>query len=439
MRKYSATAVRLLLLFVVISTLLAQRERQVPRPDPGEQKFFEQLRSLFGRFRDGDLQRAFDTAGPIRCSDLVSDDGEWRPVAFFNEDRKLGAWYHSSLEEVKGDLSAYIFKGTCTTEQSSVQLVTKFPVKDSLDRYADGRIHFNEIKINVNGAVRASFDSRSEAYRFDLPYLYSVTQRNSREVVYSLVADRSTDHYVTNVTNQWDCKSVHANDLTFQFLICDTQTVPLNEEPRGRGTRSFGAAAYFILSDGKEASTSMKLSFGDGSGSNAEKPPETPDRTAEPDRSAEPPARAVTANAGPLATWQIPGSASKLSEVDTGEFRIRFSPQTWTNKIGSAQVLSDQKMSSFDAAKPPTGVDYCVWRPASATLATRVLGNEPDTDVAYTLTTTDTSINFDMKTHNGSRIGALQCFFPGREDAATVSVDRWVAVVGGHLTIEVLP
>src|SRR5262252_7450834 len=57
-------------------------------------KFFDQLRSLFGRFRDADLQRAFDMAKPIRCSELVSDGGEWRQVAFFNEDRRLGDWYH---------------------------------------------------------------------------------------------------------------------------------------------------------------------------------------------------------------------------------------------------------------------------------------------------------------------------------------------------------
>jgi hypothetical protein len=66
------------------------------------------------------------------------------------------------------------------------------------------------------------------------------------------------------------------------------------------------------------------------------------------------------------------------------------------------------------------------------------MGNEPDANVSYALTTADTSISFDMKTHNGSKLGALQCFFPGA-DAATISVDRWVSVVGGHLAIEVLP
>src|SRR5262245_38618285 len=102
----------------------AQGPRRIePRESPRESstqseygtKFFDQLRSLFGRFRDADLQRAFDMAKPIQCSELISDSGEWRQVAFFNEDRRLGDWYHRTLEEVRGDLSLYIFKGPCTT------------------------------------------------------------------------------------------------------------------------------------------------------------------------------------------------------------------------------------------------------------------------------------------------------------------------------------
>ncbi len=433
MRKTPAAAIPWLLLLVMALPVSAQRER-IADQSQSEQKFFEQLRNLFGRFRDGDLQRAFEMAGPIRCSDLVSGSGEWRSVAFFNEDRKLGDWYHSSLEEVKGDLSTYIFQGPCASEEGPVQLVTKFPVKDSLDRYYDGRIHFNEIKINVNPAVRAAFDSRSQAYRFELPYLYSVKGKPG-EIVYSLFADRASDRYVTNVTNQWECKFVHANDVTFQFLICDTWTVPRDVDPRNRGRQSFGSAAYFILSDGKEATTSMKLSFGDGTEEKAPEPADvdTADRTTADRTTREAP------DDQPLASWQIPASSLKLFEVDDGEFRVRFSPQTWANKIGSAQVLSDQKMSNLDPGKLPAGVDYCAWRPASASLAPRVLGSEPDADVAYSLAIADTSISFEMKTHNGSRIGALQCFFPGEKSMESVPVERWVNVVGGHLTIEVLP
>ncbi len=418
------------LLLIVAFPLHAQRERQAPDQDEYSRKFFEQLRSLFGRFRDADLQRAFELARPIRCSELISGTGEWRNVAFFNEDRNLGNWYHSSLEEVRGDLSSYTFKGPCSTDQSSVQLVTKYPVRDSLDRYASGRIRASDIKVITNPAVRASFDTRTGAYGFELPYLYAIRGRNPRDVTYSLVAPSASERYATNMTNFWDCKSVHGNDLTFQFLICDTQALPRGADPRSRSSRTFGTAAYFILSDGQEASTTIRLSFGDESAPGDDKA----DRNDQ--KPAEPVAAVVDAPAGPLASWQIPGAASKLVEVDKSEFRIRFSPQTWAGKIGAAQVLVDQRMSSFDPAKPPVKVDYCVWRPASTTLAARALGSEPDADVGYTLTTTDTSINFDIKTHNGSRVGALQCSFQGAEGA---SMDRWVGVVGGHLTIEVLP
>jgi hypothetical protein len=410
----------------------AQRERQVDPPSLSEKNFFDQLRSLFGRFRETELRRVFDSAQPIRCSQLISDSGEWRPVAFFNEDRKLGDWYHSSLEEVKADLSTYTFKGTCGTDQDSVQLITRFPVRDSLDRYAAGRIPLSEVDVNVNAAVTASFNSRSQAYRFELPYLYSVRGPAGTSSVYSLLAPRTTDHYVTNVTNRWDCKSVRANDVTFLFLICETATLPRNLPRESEATQSFGTYAYFILSDGKEASTTTKLVFG---GSRSDESPAAPKVEPEPARPADVPG---------IESWQIPNTASKLAEIGKSEFRIRFSPQTWTNKLSSPQVLSDQKMSSFDSSKPPAG-DYCAWSPATASLVARVLSSNPDAEVAYTLTATDgerlspASIRFEMKTHNGTRLGTLQCYFARGESAAAVSFDRWVAIVGAHLTLEVAP
>src|SRR6516165_6725502 len=106
--------------FVALGTnIYAQVERQIPPPDPigeGDEygaKFFDQLQRIFGRFRDSELKRVFDSAGPIQCSELATDKGEWREVAFFNENRKLGDWYRERLDEVRGDLAVYIFKGAC--------------------------------------------------------------------------------------------------------------------------------------------------------------------------------------------------------------------------------------------------------------------------------------------------------------------------------------
>src|SRR5437762_10510295 len=97
---------RFLLLIVGLfaaAGVYAQRERVIQPADDSQygRKFFVQLRGVFGRFRDADLQRAFEKAQPIQCSELVNEKGEWRTVAFFNEKRELGDWYRSSLEEVK--------------------------------------------------------------------------------------------------------------------------------------------------------------------------------------------------------------------------------------------------------------------------------------------------------------------------------------------------
>src|SRR4051812_37340160 len=84
--------------------LSAQRERQIPSPEEGGAfgtRFFDQLSSIFGKFRDSDLNRVFQLAEPIRCSELVTGKGEWREVAFFNEKRSLGDWYRESLDEVR--------------------------------------------------------------------------------------------------------------------------------------------------------------------------------------------------------------------------------------------------------------------------------------------------------------------------------------------------
>jgi len=47
------------------------------------------------------------------------------------------------------------------------------------------------------------------------------------------------------------------------------------------------------------------------------------------------------------------------------------------------------------------------------------------------------SIVFDMRTHSGIDLGTLKCFFPRSKSAANIDFDRWVSVVGGHLTLEI--
>jgi hypothetical protein len=418
----------------------AQRERQIKPPDESAygSKFFDQLHSIFGIFRDADLQRAFQTAQPIQCSELVIGKGEWRTVAFFNEDRSLGEWCRDSLEEVKSDLSVYIFKGPCNGEQGPVQATTEFPVGASVDAFNEKKIGLDQVDVNVNAPVSVVFDPRTQAYAFELPYLF-LTGRRSSGNVYSLIAPRPEDSYASDVTNRWECKMVKSNDVTYRFLICRTAIVARNMAVRKQNRDlSFGASAYFILSDGIEAQTSVSLSFGDGS-----RVADNPQAAAAPVASPKRPS--LTRDLPPklVGVWQVPDVRSKIVDAGNNEFRLRFSSQTWTGKIGTPEVLSDQKMSSPLSAKLQESADYCTWLPVAPNLVGRFLTNEPDADVAYSLEAFNknkqsaASIVFDMKTHAGVPLGTLQCFFPQAQSAAEIDFPRWVAIVGGHLTLEI--
>ncbi len=408
------------------SFLYAQRERQLPSPPEEAQysrKFFTQLRSIFGRFRDSDLQRVFDAAQPIQCSELINDPGEWRPVAFFNEKRELGDWYHANFEEVRHDLAVFIFKGVCRGERGPVQLTSKFPVADRIEAYAQGLIGLDEVDVNVNAAVRASFSSQTEAYEFDLPYLFLVKQGDG-EFLYSLEAPHLTDRYATDVSDHWGCKSVSAEAVTYQFLICRSTTVPRGRAAAIQQRAAFGASAYYILSDGKEASSSVKLSFGDSD--DAKHPIEdvsTPNTEDSP---------------APKA-WETPDADEKLVDVLRDEFRMKFAA-AWSGKISGPQVLYDQRIVALDAAKPPSGSNYCVWFPGR--ISSSLLSKDAD---AYSITVHDadgqssTSIFVDMKTTSDGHLGTLQCFFPRTPSATSVDFSRWKSIAGANLVLEVRP
>ena len=82
-------------LFLSIGSVCAQETQEARKAEESEfgSKFFDQLRTIFGRFQESDLDRVFQQSKPIQCSELVGRNGEWRPVAFFNEDRRLGDWW----------------------------------------------------------------------------------------------------------------------------------------------------------------------------------------------------------------------------------------------------------------------------------------------------------------------------------------------------------
>src|SRR5262249_53307987 len=153
----------------------------------------------------------------------------------------------------------------CRGEHGPVQLTTKFPVTETLNAFNERRITFDQIEVNVNAPVRVSFDAQTNAYSFDLPYLFLISHDDTGNL-YSLTPARLTEReqYATDVLDHWDCKSITAENVTYQFLICRTTT-----RPRGQSRNlapAFGASAYFILSDGQEAISNVKLSFSDVDG-----------------------------------------------------------------------------------------------------------------------------------------------------------------------------
>src|SRR5262245_36858524 len=92
---------RFLLIALLLATAVIYEQRERPMSPSEDEfryagRFCLQLRAIFGRFGDSALRRAFEAAQPIRCSELINDDGGWRPVAFCNERRELGDWYRSN-------------------------------------------------------------------------------------------------------------------------------------------------------------------------------------------------------------------------------------------------------------------------------------------------------------------------------------------------------
>jgi hypothetical protein len=273
---------RLLPAFFLICALAApnlpaQQDQQVQSDEDSTygSRFFNQLSNIFGKFRDADLQRVFQDAQPIQCSELVGRKGEWRSVAFFNEDRKLGDWCRESLEEVKADLAVYTFKGACTGDHGTVQVATEFPTAAGIEAYNSRRIDLPQVDVTVNDPVNVVLNPKTMAYTFELPYLF-LTDRQSSRRVYSFIAPDRNSAYATEVTSRWECKAVSSKDVTYRFLICRAATVPRGTLARNQKWEpAFGASAFFILSDGTEAKASVNLSFGDGT-LPSDKPAETP-------------------------------------------------------------------------------------------------------------------------------------------------------------------
>ena len=243
------------------------RSQDQPTKTDYSSGFFEQLAALFGRFRNADLQNAFQEAHPIGCSEVTWGKGEWRPVAFFNEDRKLGYWCRLSLDEVKADLTVFTFKGSCDKGNGSVKVATRFPTAAGVNSYRQGKIGLDQIDLIENDPVKVRMNSKTKACVFELPYLFLKNEGTER--LFSFNPPDRKSAYDLNVSSLWECKSVLSKDVTYYFMICRVSTVQRNKGLRSAGEPEVEDRAFFILSDGVEARTSMKMTLDENADKNA--------------------------------------------------------------------------------------------------------------------------------------------------------------------------
>lgn len=393
-------------------------------PDFGE-KFVDDLQRLFGRLEVSELDHAFQEAKPIRCSDLIGRTGEWKNVGFLNDNRNLAAWHHEDIDSVKNDPVRFVFSGMCTNEQSPLRLATRYPVKESYDQFRKGAIPFSKIAVRDNAPVSVFFDRPTNSYTFQLPYLYAEGATRA-ETTYTFTPPASGSRVEVGFAAEFRCKAINDDDLTYRFLLCRTAFVNLNAaNPKERIPNSPNSWAYYIFSDGREASSTVNLSFKDVP---FPKAPEPQQDSATPTHSAD-------------AGWEAVQPQSKLVDVGDREFRLRFDPTIWTARIGKPQSIENGTVSPFTVGSAPSRTkDTCVWQSVASTQTNRLLALI-DGENLFTLgfqkrASAGIAVSFDVDGGNG-RIGSLQCYFPQSQTPADVTVSQWNAIVGSSIAIEV--
>lgn len=382
----------LFLLVVFVSPAFAQSQGTVTTAY--DSKFFQVLKTVFYKFGDMDLQRAFQAAQPVTCSELK---GNWRQAAFFNEDRNLERWYFKSFEEVQAELSRYVFQGACGSEFAALELVTRFPVRDSVAAYNRSQIEFDRIDFRVNPGVKATFENKPRLYTFELPFLYPTGIRDN---TYTLVPENASMKLAADVTNRWECKAVKSADVTYRFLLCRTSIVPRNRSLRNTAEDKIGKSAYVLLTDGREARATSKLQL-DGT---------------------EAPATRTIA------------STANIIDLSRMDFLLRFPAASWDTRIESTTILAS---GQFQIAPPAGKDDYCEWKPQSPAIA--LLVNDGERTLKFYLSIGDVDgpglASFEARTPANFRLGTLRCFFPS-ESILNIDLNRLAAVVGEHLSVE---
>src|SRR5262249_5276416 len=160
---------------------------------------------------------------------------------------------------------------------------------------------------------------------------------------------------------------------------------------------ALGSAAYYLLSDGREASSIVKLTFEDA---------------------IEPRIRASEVR------WVTAADQRSLPEIASTEFRLHFNTALW-NVDNTPQRVVNGRLSELALSTSSNG-DYCAWFPVASISI--------PSDVPSTLTIrkeAGPAISAAFELDEGRRRpGMLYCRFSSSEDPASISVGRWRSIVG---------
>src|SRR5262249_10455203 len=159
-----------------------------------------------------------------------------------------------------------------------------------------------------------------------------------------------------------------------------------------------------ILSDGREASSSVTLSFGDTS-----EPANVPSKPRPPEPARDnPPAAAAR-------TWKPAASQARLNDIGQSEFRLRFKPETWKGRIDKPQTIVEAAVAPSTAVLP-RGKVYCLWKPGAAATVNQLLEPSAADSIVQTLefkkeSATSITAVFEMQSDAGRSLGVMQCAF----------------------------
>lgn len=407
-------------------------------------KFLDDLKTLFGRLETSELNSAFQRARAIRCSDLLGRSGEWKDVGFLNDNRNLAAWHYEDIDSVKDDPVRFVFSGMCSTDQAALRLATRYPIKESFNQYRKGGIPLSKVAVRDNPPVSVIFDRATNSYTFQLPFLYA-EGKSREETTYTLEPPTSGSRPEAGLADEFRCKAISDTDLTYRFLLCRTALVNLNAvNSKDRMPDSPNGWAYYILSDGREASSTVNLSFENAPPAPKAEKPERDAPVAPPAPAPRPsPPRPEPENN--VVAWTAVPSQSKLVDVGNSEFRLRFDPAAWTGRIQKPQSIERGIISAAAAGSASARTQgNCAWRPASPAQANRLLDNATDGEILFTLgfqkrAASGISVTFDVDSSSNGTVGSLQCYFPQSQTPADVTAGQWNSIVGSNIAIEARP